>query len=174
MDRTQARLRDGRANPEYNRAYYEAHKEEIAIKNHARYERVMSTPGLAEARRARCSAATRQYRQRHPEREKLTRRDAYVSHRRRAFELLGGAVCVRCGCDVIEFLELNHINGGGCKEHREVGNSILGMIINGQRGPEGYEVLCRVCNALDYLARKNPEKACGFSVHYTGGKAEKA
>jgi len=87
--------------------------------------------------------------------------------------MLGGAVCANCGCNVLEFLELNHKNGGGCKEHRILGNSIMDKLNSGELKPEGYNVLCRVCNALDHLKRKNPGEAMGYSIDFTGKQAEK-
>lgn len=91
--------------------------------------------------------------------------------RYRVFELLGGARC-KCGCDELSFLEINHKNGGGSKDLRSIGNHLYDLILKGERNPQDYEVLCRICNALDHLKRKNPEKAVNYEVNYTGQKAQ--
>ncbi len=64
----------------------------------------------------------------------------------------GTMVCVCCGEDNIDFLSIDHINGGGNKHRRIVlghegsGSSFhLWLIRNGF--PEGYQVLCLSCNA---------------------------
>lgn len=113
----------------------------------------------------------REPRERHPETVKASRERMYRTRRLRVFGMLGGAACRNCGCDELSFLELNHKNGGGCQDLREIGNRLYDLILKGERVPADYEVLCRVCNALDHLKRKNPEQAAGFQVDYTGQKA---
>lgn len=58
--------------------------------------------------------------------------------------------CVRCGCDDERFLEINHKNGGGNKEHKSRDN-IERVIVNGNRSVEDLEILCRPCNAIHAL-----------------------
>jgi hypothetical protein len=64
----------------------------------------------------------------------------------------------------LSFLEINHIDGGGCVEFRERGNRVVDDLVSGKRTTDGLNVLCRVCNALDHLARKNPEASAAFTV----------
>ena len=56
--------------------------------------------------------------------------------------------CACCGEDHIEFLEIDHIYGGGRKHRRKVrkkcGNFYRWIIKNGF--PEGFQVLCANCN----------------------------
>ena len=66
--------------------------------------------------------------------------------------------CANCGCDDPRFLEINHIKGGGNQEHKKRGkkvtrNMIL-LIHLKKRGIEDLNILCKICNALDYLERK--------------------
>lgn len=81
----------------------------------------------------------------------------HAYHRDRVFELLGGAVCVECGCTVRENLELNHIQGGGSKDMKRlkrrkiVGAIKLKYIAEHPEELSKYNVLCRVCNAHHYL-----------------------
>ena len=58
--------------------------------------------------------AVRRYRERNADRVRLSRRKQYIARKRRAMEMLGGCRCCNCGCDELSFLEINHINGGGC------------------------------------------------------------
>jgi adenine-specific DNA methylase len=71
--------------------------------------------------------------------------------RKRAINKLGGK-CVNCGCNDYKALEINHINGGGGKEHKEHHNEAKQVyldIINGKR--QDLDLRCKVCNALHYL-----------------------
>jgi len=64
--------------------------------------------------------------------------------------------CANCGCDDTRFLEVNHIKGGGGKEHTKRGDGMRNMILiiySGKRGTEDLNLLCRACNSLDHLER---------------------
>ncbi len=129
--------------------------------------------------------AVKRYRERNIDRVKLSRRKQYMTRKRRAMEMLGGCQCSNCGCDELSFLEINHINGGGCVEFRARGNRVMDDLVSGKRTTDGLNVLCRVCNALDYLTRKIPDAATAFTVRWdcdvivkrwetlTGQKAER-
>lgn len=108
--------------------------------------------------------AVRRYREKNADRVRLSRRKQYIARKRRAMEMLGGCRCCNCGCDELSFLEINHINGGGCVEFRARGNRVVDDLVSGKRTTDGLNVLCRVCNALDHLARKNPDAAAAFTV----------
>jgi hypothetical protein len=64
--------------------------------------------------------------------------------------------CVRCNCDDIRLLEINHKNGGGKKEIR---NSIkfYNDILSEIRKTDDIELLCKVCNSWHYLELKYGE-----------------
>ena len=64
--------------------------------------------------------------------------------------------CVRCGCDDLRLLEINHKNGGGGKEYKQGKNAmaIYRDIAMLRRSTDDLELLCRVCNALHYLESK--------------------
>lgn len=96
-----------------------------------------------------------------------SRRKTYNNRKLKALQMIGSDRCIKCGCDVLEFLEINHIGGGGSKEIRSIkSGNLIDKILNGTRSVEGLNVLCRVCNALDHLYRKNLEKAKNYSVIY--------
>jgi hypothetical protein len=126
---------------------------------------------------SRATEATRRYRAKHPDRVKAQRLKQYKARKYKAFLVIGGAVCKRCGCDEIDFLEFNHKQGGGCKEHRlNKCKPMMDRILTNNRPIQDLECLCRVCNALDYLEKKNLDKAKNYKVRwedYTGGKAVK-
>jgi len=62
-------------------------------------------------------------------------------------------VCVRCGCDDVRLLEINHKNGGGGEERKKEMNYYQN-IHKGRRKTDDLELLCRVCNAWHYLELK--------------------
>jgi len=88
------------------------------------------------------------------DREKQHQYDKKAHRRLRAkvFDVLGGAHCSNCGCDVFEILEVNHINGGGRLELKtKQTRSLYRDIIYGRVRQDNYNVLCRVCNTLHYV-----------------------
>jgi hypothetical protein len=90
--------------------------------------------------------------------KKELRRRRSVRHllkvRLKVLEILGGAKCVYCGCDVYEALEINHKNGGGCAEAKTRTTYIVNDILLGKRNKEDFEVVCRVCNAWHYISKR--------------------
>lgn len=59
----------------------------------------------------------------------------------------GGLICACCGETHLEFLSLNHLNGGGNQHRKEVKNLYRWLIKN--NFPPGYNVLCMNCNFAD-------------------------
>ena len=116
--------------------------------------------------KARSAMWVKKWRDENPEKQKLARKRAYVNRKIKAFKMLGEPKCNKCGCDEIDFLEFNHIEGGGCKEWRDsiTYSSMADKLLTGKRKPEGLEILCRVCNALDFLNRKNIESSKKFKI----------
>lgn len=116
-----------RDNPEAKRKsdklYRERHKEAIAQKDREYYlanrEKIIS----------QCNAYAVGYNQ---------------QKRNSAIDVLGGK-CVRCGIDDRRVLQIDHINGGGKKEERKIGNGgIVKKILT--EGTAGYQLLCANCN----------------------------
>lgn len=68
-----------------------------------------------------------------------------------AIEKLGGK-CVYCGCNEYKALEINHIKGGGSKEHND-GRKIVLDIIYERIDIKEVELTCRVCNNWHYLKK---------------------
>ena len=67
------------------------------------------------------AAYMRYYRQTHPN-YKPVRNDYKKRLREKAIEKLGGPVCVDCGCDKKEILEINHVKGKGRQERKKYQN----------------------------------------------------
>jgi len=127
-----------------------------------------------EQKKKRLAKNSDTWRKKHPEKFRSYMKKAYWNRRIKLFNLLGGAFCSSCGCDEVTFLEINHINGGGCKEWKETKGGLTDKILSGQRHTKDVNVLCRVCNAIDFLMRKNPNASGKFVARwekYTGNKA---
>jgi hypothetical protein len=56
--------------------------------------------------------------------------------------------CACCGETLIEFLTIDHINGGGVKHRKEAGitGTFFYIWLKKQGYPEGFRVLCYNCN----------------------------
>jgi hypothetical protein len=66
----------------------------------------------------------------------------------KAIRKLGGK-CVRCGETDIRVLQINHINGGGCRElSRRKATSFYRDIVAGRRKTDDLDVRCANCNIL--------------------------
>ena len=65
-----------------------------------------------------------------------------------------GAKCACCGEISVEFLVIDHINGGGNKERKRLklnGGSSFYQYLRKNKFPEGYRVLCHNCNSAKGL-----------------------
>ena len=63
--------------------------------------------------------------------------------------------CVRCGCNDMRFLEINHKFGGGKKDLRNNQSSkFYRDIADGSRCTDDLEILCKPCNAIHALELK--------------------
>jgi hypothetical protein len=58
----------------------------------------------------------------------------------------GKNCCDCCGENKIEFLSLDHINGGGGKHRKEIGSSNLPFWLIKNKFPDGFRILCHNCN----------------------------
>lgn len=118
-----------------------------------------------QQRKARMAAYVQKWRVNNPDKQKLARQRAYNNRKIKAMELVGGAVCARCGCTELHALEFNHINGSGAREYRDNNNrAMMDMLLTFNREPDDLEVLCRPCNAVDFIERKIPDMKGSFEV----------
>jgi hypothetical protein len=110
-----------------------------------------------EANREQHRAYANAYAKAHPDKMKAyrkTRREklnVYHNSRNRFLRIEAikhyGGKCACCGETVIEFLQIDHINGGGHKHRKENGNgnSISGWLRKNNY-PSGFRILCSNCN----------------------------
>lgn len=93
------------------------------------------------------------------------------SIRDRAFEMLGGKVCSRCGCDDASMLEINHINSDGSSDRFRGGAWLKAAIVSGTRDTSDLEVTCCVCNIRHHAVYKRGYD--GWEITWTGKKDER-
>lgn len=72
----------------------------------------------------------------------------------------GDVKCACCGERHIEFLTIDHINGGGTKHRKEIGKngSSLYQWLKNNNYPEGFRVLCFNCNCSYGMLKYCPHK----------------
>jgi hypothetical protein len=89
-------------------------------------------------------------------------RVAKAKLRKRVLEHYGGVPpkCACCGESTQEFLQMNHINGGGGahRKEEEVHNKGLYRWLLDHGYPDGFNVLCANCNYATYLHGTCPHK----------------
>lgn len=54
--------------------------------------------------------------------------------------------CACCGERQLEFLSIDHVNGGGTKHRKKIGNKNIYLWIVQNSYPDGFRVLCHNCN----------------------------
>jgi hypothetical protein len=124
-------------------------------------------PNLTEQElKARQARWVKEWRERNPEKQKLARKRTYNSRKANAMSKVAEPVCNKCGCDELDFLEFNHIGGGGCQDWKESKNKAMADRILTGRSVDDLEILCRLCNALDHLSRKNKTESLKFNVSW--------
>lgn len=130
--RALARARRGRwlaKNPGYMSQYSERNRERLRT-----YHREWYT----NHRESRL-ASTKKWRVTHPH----ASRDKWRRKRLEAIRFLGGK-CAFCPCDDSDLLQIDHINGGGRREEREIGRwGIYNRVLS---GAPGYRLLCPTDN----------------------------
>jgi hypothetical protein len=71
----------------------------------------------------------------------------------------GKLCCNCCGESIIAFLCIDHINGGGAKHRKKVGNSYRFYYwLKRNNYPKGYQVLCHNCNMATTWGRACPHE----------------
>lgn len=76
-----------------------------------------------------------------------------------AYDAYGGASCRCCGDDHLEFLTLDHINGGGGKHREQVGTGDkIHRWLRDNNYPPGFRVLCFNCNYAEFRYGRCPHR----------------
>lgn len=87
-------------------------------------------------------------------------RKIYAEKRETLIKKYGGK-CVCCGEIRKEFLALNHINGGGRKEKKRIGQRKMYQNMLENKYPNKYNILCHNCNqALGFYGYCPHKKIC--------------
>jgi len=110
---------------------------------HREYSRMRRKKYPLEARQWGCK-----YRETHPgiaakqsKAYRLRTRKECLSHYSN-----GRPICACCGETKLEFLGIDHVNGGGGKARKERGHGNVYASLKAQGYPLGYRVLCHNCN----------------------------
>lgn len=85
------------------------------------------------------------HRKSHSERSKRTGKMRRARYKEAVFDHYG-RVCACCGEHRPELLQIDHINGGGNKHHKEVGLGGMFRWIYLKGFPSGFQTLCANCN----------------------------
>jgi len=91
-----------------------------------------------------------------PENKAISYKKHRESLKKRAYFKICGSVfpcCVRCGCDDVRLLEVNHKVPCG-KGNRRAGQNLLCDVVSGKLPVDNLEILCRPCNAIHWLEYK--------------------
>lgn len=138
----------------------------IREKNKQRYIARRATQEGIEKHREKCTEHSRAYRERYPDKIKEQRKRLHSSRKYRALCKVGEPVCCSCGCNEVDFLEFNHKDGNGCQEFKENSASMIDKILTHGRTTDDLNILCRVCNALEYLERRNEASAKRYTISW--------
>lgn len=78
----------------------------------------------------------------------LSRRRRVAAQRAEILKLLGGK-CKKCGFDDSRALAIDHINGGGTKERKDIGGGYYSYVLKKiKSGSLDYQILCCNCNQI--------------------------
>ncbi len=69
-----------------------------------------------------------------------------------------GGKCSKCNFLDRRALQIDHINGGGTKERRELSNYQIMLKITKENYPKTYQILCANCNAIKKVENKEYPK----------------
>ncbi len=99
------------------------------------------------------------WRSENPEKVILIRKRFRLKARRKALSKIGNGKieCSNCGCNIYEYLEINHKKLLlKSSMRRDRGDSFMRRIIADKKRGEKYEITCRICNSLHYLIERYP------------------
>jgi len=125
---------------EADRLYVAEHREEIKAK--AKAKNWFSTPELREKKK--------EYREKHRKETAQYHRDYRASERKELISMLGGR-CIRCGFSDWRALQIDHVNGGGNQERKQLNSptryykAIRATLVAGE---QKYQLLCANCNQI--------------------------
>lgn len=96
--------------------------------------------------------------------DKIRKNNDKYNHesRQRVVDLLGGK-CVRCGFSDIRALQIDHINGGGYREIKDISSKTrLRLVVESVKNKEmKYQLLCANCNWIKRYEDKEKKELGG-------------
>lgn len=137
----------------YRRLHPERVKEQERLRNQRRAE---YRHQWQEEHPDQVSASKQAYRERNQEKVREYSYSKRVRNRLEVLNALGGK-CIRCGIDDWRVLQIDHINGGGNKERKQV-TSIDRYYKDMLLTPEKYQVLCANCHQIKRYEEKEGRK----------------
>jgi hypothetical protein len=102
-------------------------------------------------------ARNRRYRRKYPGRTRRFSKRWRVARKLEALSAYGGPFCRCCNEDILEFLSIDHIKGGGNKHRKKVGANIYTWLKR-NKYPKGFRVLCMNCNFAKKHGKVCPHK----------------
>ena len=154
--------------PEYWKQYYIKNKAKIYAKNKL-WEK--SEKGKEYGKKYRKSEKFQQYLIKTKVKRRLASRNWRKLHRTvinnrnrqerlKILTLYGGnpPKCNCCGENIIEFLGIDHVNGGGRQHRKQLKISSIYTWLRKNNYPEGFQVLCHNCNMAKGFYGKCPHE----------------
>jgi hypothetical protein len=118
----------------------------------------LATPGGREENRRRA----REYYWAHcEERKALARKHGKVQRRQNRLAAIAayGGKCACCQEATVQFLSIDHVNGGGSAHRKQIANNTY-LWLRQRHYPEGFQVLCHNCNMANGLYGSCPHSSC--------------
>ena len=110
-----------------------------------------------EANKTRENKRSRDYYEANKERiaEQTKRKNQEIKKAVMSYYSEGFPKCKCCGEFGLDFLSIDHVNGGGTQHRRLVAGTVLYRWLIKNNFPDGYQVLCFNCNCAKGLKQNN-------------------
>ena len=114
--------------------------------------------------RIKANAVRMDYYYRNRERINSYRRDQDRTMRLRVIEFYsqGKMCCACCGDKHIEFLAVDHVDGGGTRHLKTIPSMKISRFLIKNNFPEGYQILCHNCNFAKHFYQVCPHRNVGI------------
>lgn len=127
-------------NKDYSARKYKEHREEYLEKSRGNYKR----------NRKQKLGYAKHYRETHREQIISKTKAIRTKNHKELIDMMGGK-CIKCGFDDLRVLEIDHINGGGNVERRNIKSPSKYYEVIKQsilKGENKYQLLCANCNKI--------------------------
>lgn len=141
---------------EYQRRYYEEHREELRAQQHLHSQKPETKAKRREyskqygaTHREQKNKQMREYRHTHPHYDVIRTRNWRRKLRRKVIDHFGGK-CVKCGFTDWRALQIDHINGGGREDrlnYRSCPIKYHSKLLTVEPGID-FQLLCANCNQI--------------------------